>query len=69
MNGSTVTLPKKVFEDLVRATEYFEQAQNELEDYLLSKNQGFISKAREARKNHKNGLLGDWARLKSKHGL
>ena len=69
MNGSTITLPKKVFKDLVKATKYFEQAQGELEDYLLSKNQGFISKARQTRLDHRKERFGNWAKLKSKYGL
>lgn len=64
-----VTLPKKVFEDLVTASGFFEQAQNQMEDYFLAKNKSFLAKARRSRKEHKEGKFGDWGQLKSKYGL
>lgn len=67
--SSVVTLPKKVFDNLIMASEYFELAQNEMEDYFLAKNKGFLARARKARNEHKQGKFGDWSKLKSKYGL
>jgi len=69
MNGSTITLPKRVFDNLIRANEYFEHAQNELEDYFLSHNKAFIVKTRKARRKHKNGRFLDWQKIKSRYGI
>lgn len=69
MNGSTITLPKKVFDDLVRATEHFERAQDELEDYMLSQNRNFLAQVRKARHEHKTGQFLDWGKVRSKYGI
>lgn len=62
-------MPKKVFDDLVRATECFERAQDELEDYMLSQNKNFIVQARKARREHKKGQFLDWGKVRSRYGI
>lgn len=69
MNGSTVTLPKKLFEDLVQSTEYFDKIQSELEDFVLSHDARFLVKMRKARRDHAKGKFSDWARLRRRYGL
>lgn len=69
MNGTTITLPKKVFDDLVKATEHFERAQDELENYMLSRNKNFIAQARKARHEHKKGQFLDWEKVRSRYGI
>lgn len=69
MNGTTVTLPKKVFDDLVRATEYFERAQDEFENYMLSQNKNFIARIRKARYEHKKGQFLDWDKVRTRYGI
>lgn len=67
--SNVVTLPKKVFDNLITASEYFELAQDEMEDYLLTKNKSFLANARKARKEHKQSKFGDWNKLKAKYVL
>lgn len=69
MNGSTIILPKKVFKDLVKATEYFEYVQDELEDYILSRNKHFITRARKGRNEHKRGRFLSWEKVRSRYGV
>lgn len=69
MNGSTVTLPKKLFEDLVQATEFFEQIQSELEDFVLSRDAEFLAKMRKAKRGHAKGKFSDWAQLRRRYGV
>lgn len=69
MNGATVTLPKKLFEDLVQATEYFEQMQSELENFILSRDTKFLAKMRKARRDHAKGKFSDWVKLRRRYGV
>jgi len=69
MNGSTITLPKKVFDDLVKATEHFERAKDELEDYMLSQNKNFIAQARKARYEHKKGKFLDLGKIRLRYDI
>ncbi len=69
MNGSKITLPKKVFKDFVLAAEDLERAQSKLEDYILSRDKGFISRMRKIRAEHRHGRFADWAKIKAVYGL
>ena len=69
MNGSTITLPKKIFKNYVQASEDFERAQSDLEDYILAHSQEFLTKIRRARKEHGAGKFSDWKDLKLKYGV
>ena len=69
MNGSTVTLPKRVFRDLVEAGAAFERAQSELEDYILAHSKVFVAKMRRARKEHGEEKFATWVKIKSKYGI
>lgn len=69
MNGTTVTLPKRLLKDLLQATEYFDKIQSELEDFVLSSDAKFLAKMRKARREHTKGEFSDWLRIKAKYGL
>lgn len=69
MNGSTITLPKKLFKDLVYATEYFEQIQSELEDFILSRDAKFLARMRKAKRDHVKSKFLDWTKLRARYDL
>jgi hypothetical protein len=69
MNDLTITLPKKVFNDFLKATEYFEHAQDEMENYILSQNKNFITRVNKARREHKGERFGSWEKIKSRYGV
>lgn len=69
MNGSSITLPKKLFEDLVKTMEYFGQLQNELDDFMLGKDKKFLSDMRKARREHLSSSFSDWSKMKSEYGI
>lgn len=69
MNGSTVTLPKKLFEDLIQAADYFDQIQSELEDFMLSRDAQFLARMRKMRREHAKGRFADWTKLKARYGI
>lgn len=69
MNGSTVTIPKKLFKDLLQVTDYFEQIQSELEDFVLSRDAKFLARMRKARRDHAKGKFPDWVKLKARYGV
>ena len=69
MNGATITLPKKLFADLVQTMEYFSQLQSELEDFMLSGDKRFLSDMRKARREHLADNFSDWSKMKAKYGL
>jgi len=64
-----ITIPKKVYRDLISATESFERAQNELEDFILSHNKNFITKVSRMRKTHQQKKFGNWSEFKMRYGL
>jgi hypothetical protein len=61
---STITLPKKLFDSLLKAQESWERVSNELEDFLLSLDKRFIRKMKKARKEHLRGKTRDFVKLK-----
>jgi hypothetical protein len=61
---NTITLPKKLFDSLLKAQESWERVSNELEDFLLSLNKRFIRKMKKARKEHLRGKTRDLMKLK-----
>ena len=66
---NTVTLPKKVFDDLAIASEYFGRAQDEMENYLLGTNKIFLARVKKARGEHIQKRFGNWNQLKNLYGL
>jgi len=60
----TVSIPKNIFESMLKAYKSIEQLQVEMEDFLLAHNEEFIKKMRKARKNHLRGNVRDIDELK-----
>ncbi|KKT61903.1 MAG: hypothetical protein UW74_C0039G0003 [Candidatus Giovannonibacteria bacterium GW2011_GWC2_44_8] len=69
MSTTTISLPKKIFEDFVRATEHFERTQDELENYFLSQNKQFVARVKKLRSEHKKGKFSDWGKMTARYGL
>ena len=55
MEHNTVTLPKKVVEKVIDASEAFLALHDELEDFLISQQPALIKKLRQARREHLAG--------------
>lgn len=69
MASETITLPKKIFQDMIVGVENFEQIQDALEDYLFIHNKKFLDKIRKARINHRKRNFTDWSTMKKKYGV
>lgn len=54
---NTINIPKKSIESLMEALRLFEITQNEIEDFLILNNKNLIKKIKNARKEHKKGLV------------
>lgn len=67
--NNTITLPRKVFEDLAMASEYFGRAQSEMEDYLLSTNKTFLARVKKIQREHAQKKFGNWNQLKALYGV
>ncbi len=67
--STSLQIPKKVVQELFEAGRRFAAAEDALEDVLLVTDPQFIKKMRGLRSVHKKGHVGDWSRLKTKHGL
>ena len=48
----TITLPKRMVEQVVRVSLAFEALQDELEDYLIATKPALVKKLRRARREH-----------------
>ncbi len=68
-NQATITIPKKTFQNLLKAGRIFELAQNELEDYLMFQSPKFLKKMRKAHNEDKNGTVLEWGAFRRKHGV
>ncbi len=51
----TVSIPTSLLLKMSKAAQAFEAFQDELEDYLLSQDNGFVARMRQARAHHLNG--------------
>jgi hypothetical protein len=51
----TVSIPTSLLLKMSEAAQAFETFQDELEDYLLSQDNGFVARMRQARAHHLNG--------------
>ena len=51
----TVTLPRRVVEQVLHASEAFAALQDELEDYLLARQPALLKRLRQARREHLAG--------------
>ncbi len=69
MNTETITVPRKALEEMLQASAYFERAQDELENYLLSKNKHFLAEMKKLQREEKQSKPGSWESLKTKYGV
>ncbi len=51
----TITLPKRVVEQVLHASEAFAALHDELEDYLIARRPALVKKLRHARREHLAG--------------
>ncbi len=51
----TISIPTSLLLKMSEAAQAFEVFQDELEDYLLSQDNGFVARMRQARARHLNG--------------
>lgn len=59
-----VEVPISLIGKMSKATKAFEELESELEDFLLSKDAGFIEKMRKARKAHVSEKTSPLSKLK-----
>ena len=59
----TINLPRASVGRLLDAMRFFEMAQNEIEDFLISRNKIIAAKIKKARAEHLNGELKDFQNL------
>jgi len=62
----TVIVPKKSLTNLLEAARNFAAFQNEIEDFLLVNDKGFIKKMRQAKKSFPKGGI-SWEVLRRRH--
>jgi len=57
MATETVTLPKRIIEEVLEASEALITLQDELEDYLIGRHSGVLKKLRRAHREHLAGKV------------
>lgn len=57
MATETVTLPKRIIEDVLEASEVLISLQDELEDYLIGHHSGLLKKLRRAHREYLAGKV------------
>lgn len=62
-----VKIPQTSLNKIIKLSEDFNEFQNDLEDYLISKNTSILRCLQQARKEHKKNILKDWKILKAKY--
>ena len=65
----TVVLPKKIVKEVFEAGRRFAAAEDALEDVLLTTDPIFLKKMRGLRNTHLKRGVGDWGKLKARHGV
>lgn len=68
-NKETVTLPKKSVDSLLSMLRGFAELEDELEDYLMLQDKELMKELKQARRDHIEGKVKDWAELKKKYDL
>lgn len=63
----TINLPRKSVKQLFEAMSIFESAQDEIEDFLISRNKFVMDKIKKARKEHLKNELKDFSALAKKY--
>lgn len=60
----TIEVPMSLIGKMSKATKAFEELEDELEDFFLSKDTGFLEKMRKARKAHLSEKTSPLSKLK-----
>ena len=68
-DNSSIDLPKSSVTNLLVALEAFEDAQNEIEDYLTFKNKKVAKEIEDAHADKESGRGNDWESLKRRYGV
>jgi len=63
-NGKTIEVPKRVVDSMVEAYQKWEEFRDELEDFILSSDTGFLKKMRKAKKEDVEGKTRSITELK-----
>ena len=63
----TINLPRQGVKRLLEAMRFFELAQNEIEDFLITRNESIMDKIKKARKEHLGGKIKDFQELVKKY--
>jgi hypothetical protein len=63
-NKQQVIVPKKLFSSMLESFMKWQKFEDELESFLLASDSAFISKMRQARKEHSQGKVKTLERLK-----
>ena len=63
-NTNQIILPKKLFSSMLDVFQKWQMFSDELEDFLLSNDNGFLAKMRQARCEHTGGKAKDLTCLK-----
>lgn len=61
-----IILPQKSVNRFFEAIDFFESAQNEIEDFLIANNKFLMNKIEKARKEHLSGRVADFRQLINK---
>lgn len=67
LSKQTINLPKASVERLFDAMRFYELAQNEIEDFLISGNKTMMAKIKKARAEHLSGGTKDFQNLLKKY--
>ncbi len=59
----TVEIPVSLLEKMTKASKAFHELDDELEDYLISRNESIMNKLRSARLSHRQGDLRPFSEL------
>lgn len=63
----TISIPKKLFDKLLQHSASLADAHEQLEDFYIAKNQNVIKKLRKARREHLEGKVIPFSKLKKKY--
>lgn len=62
--AGTVTIPLSLFKKMSKATQAFQDLEDEFENFLLASNPEFVAKMRSARRDHVAGKTKSLQKLK-----
>ena len=59
-----ISVPRELFREMFKASQRWEELNNEFEDFLLGSNEEFVEKIKRARKEHLEGKTRNLETLK-----